>query len=109
MSVPSYIEAVYSNGRGMANMQYVYLRPRVKCDNKSRRVGAFYKDELWRKVDKVAKKWYSPEIKLYKIDNNIIASNNEENALKEWWKICDRQFIKMPFPVYLAQENELKQ
>lgn len=106
--IPTYVNARYSNGNGMAGMQYAYLRPNYECMNKSRRVGAFYSKELWEKAEKVVLKWYYPKIILYKIDGLTIASNNEINALKEWWRICEKKFVGIPFPVTLANPQPVK-
>lgn len=88
------VEITRSNGFSKNGGQYYYLRPSVKCDNKSRRV---LEDRIVANINK----WFSPDILLYKINGSIIGSNSEENALKEYWRICDEADIKKQFPVEL--------
>lgn len=97
--VPGYISVVHSKGKGKDGKRYVNLRPKQECFNRSRKVGGFNDKELWDKMEEVIIKWYAPAIVLYKIDGKIIGSNSEENALKEWWRVCEIEFIGVSFPV----------
>lgn len=97
ISIPSNIDFFYSKGSGKGGKRYIYLSPRGDCGNKPRRVEA-----MQEKVDKVVNKWYSPSILFYKVDNRVIGSNSEENALREYWRICEKELIGVGFPVTLA-------
>lgn len=96
--IPTFIDACYSCGSGAYGNRYLYLRPNFECFNKSRRVGG-YQDEVLAKAEKVIEKWYYPSIQLYKIDGHVIASNNPENALKEYWRVCDCNKRNVQFDV----------
>lgn len=89
-----------SAGSNSFGGQYIYLRPNYECFNKSRKVGSATGD-IWDKVDKVIAKWYGPKVNLYMIDGHVIGSNNEENALKEYWRVCDWDKRKQIFEVKL--------
>lgn len=67
-----------------------YIRPIEPCFNRSRSL-IFYGDdkkELEERIIKMVARWYWP-MKYYKIDNVIIGSNSENNALQEYWRVCD--------------------
>ena len=99
--IPTYVDAKMSAGSNSFGGQYVYLRPNYECFNKSRKVGGM-RNEVWDKVYKTISKWYAPGINLYMVDGHIIGSNNEENALKEYWRVCDWDKRKQVFEVTLV-------
>lgn len=41
----------------------------------------------------------------YEINGKVIGSNSKENALKEYWRICELSEVGKPLPVL----NHLKQ
>lgn len=88
-----------SNGRGKNGKVYKTIRPLAKCFNRSRKVGGYSTQELKEKTEKVINKWFSPKVILYKVDGEIIGSNSKENALKEYWRVCDVWKIKQHFEV----------
>jgi len=102
--IPTYVDACYSAGSGAYGNRYLYLRPNFECFNKSRRVGG-YKDEVLSKAEKVIRKWYYPSIHLYSIDGHAIASNCPENALKEYWRVCDYNKRNIKFDVTLLTKT----
>lgn len=101
--IPTFIDACYSSGSGAYGNRYLYLRPNFECFNKSRRVGG-YQEEVLAKAEKVIEKWYYPAIQLYVIDGHVIASNSPDNALKEYWRVCDWGKRKQIFEVELLNQ-----
>lgn len=85
------IEITYSDGRGKNGQQYAYIRP-AKCRNQSRRCPV-------RDIQKTLSRYFAPEVKYYEIDGFTIGSNSPENALKEYYRICDRRLIGVKFQV----------
>lgn len=83
------ITITQSNGRGKGGKSYYFIRPLAKCDNRSRKVGGFNYQEIQPKIDKVIAKWYFPIVILYQVEDMVIGSNSKENALKEYWRVCD--------------------
>lgn len=82
-----------SSGRGKGGKSYCFIRPFATCDNRSRKVGGYTSLEIEGKIAKLIAKWYFPVVILYKVDGLIIGSNSKENALKEYWRVCDRADI----------------
>lgn len=83
----------YSNGRGKNGQQYAYLRPSKKCSNRSRRV-------LVRNIQKAIDKHFS-EVNYFWIDGLIIGAKNDQFALKEYWRVCNKK--------YIGKHREIKQ
>jgi hypothetical protein len=94
------VSVCYSRGRGKGGRRANFIRPADNCFNKSRRVTGFTDEELDEKIIATVKKWYYP-MKYYKVDNHIIGSNSEENALREYWRVCEKSVKGLCFPVYL--------
>lgn len=88
-----------SNGRGKLGMQAVYIRPDYYCFNKSRKAKAYSNEDLQNKINNIIRKWYSPQLFVYEIDGETIVSNNEYNALKEYWRVCNRNKIGAIFTI----------
>jgi hypothetical protein len=78
-----------SNGRGAGGKTYYYIRPKEKCYNRSRKISGFTSQEIQEKLAACISKWFFPKVILYKVDGRVIGSNSKENALKEYWRICD--------------------
>ena len=88
-----------SNGNGKGGKTFYYVRPIYDCFNRSRKVSGFTYREIHEKLDKLIETWYSPKIILYEIQGHTIASNSKENALKEFWRVCELTDVKKPFEV----------
>ena len=86
------VEVRYSHGNGANNKRWVFIRPSGECFNRSRRVGGFTNDEIMNVVNKCIEKWFTP-LKYFQIEDYIIGSNSEENAVKEYWRVCDKKDI----------------
>lgn len=71
--------------------QYVYIRPSKDCFNRSRRC-------LRKRENDVIKKWFTP-VNYYIIQGKIIGSNSELNALREFWRVCDKSDIGKYFSI----------
>lgn len=93
------VELTRSEGRGSGGKSFYYIRPLQKCYNRSRRVGGFTSSEINQKINNCIRKWYYPKVVFYKIDGHIIGSNSKENALKEYWRICDLRDVGVEFEV----------
>lgn len=98
--MPSFIHAYWSHGSGQYGKKYLILHPNVDCFNKSRKVSGFKDGEVFEKAEKVINRWYHP-LSIYEIDGRVIASNSEQNALKEYWRVCSYEKIKKQFEVKL--------
>jgi len=88
-----------SAGRGKNGKMYKGVRPLADCFNRSRKVGGYNHQEIQAKIDKVIEKWFSPKVILYRVDGHVIGSNSKENALKEYWRVCEKEKIKQHFEV----------
>lgn len=88
-----------SNGYGKNGKVSYYIRPLQECLNRSRKVSGFTYAEIEEKKRKLINKWYSPIVIYYKIDSHIIGSNSKENALKEYWRVCELSDIGKEFQV----------
>ena len=95
------VKVEYSRGYGKSGKLAAYVRPDFDCFNRSRRVADYSHEGLREMVNTVIRKWYAPKLVAYKIDGYVIVSNNEENALKEFYRVCDKEQINIVFPVYL--------
>lgn len=89
---PAYpVSVISSNGFSKNGEQYVFIRPTRQCFNRSRRC-------LKSNAERTIKKWFTP-INYYEIQGHIIGSNNEVNALKEYWRVCAPENIGKQFVI----------
>jgi len=88
-----------SRGKGKNGKRYAYIRPDYYCGNNSRKASGFTTKELADDVARICTKWYSPELFVYEVDGITIVSNNDTNALTEYWRVCQREKIGFIFPV----------
>lgn len=87
------IQVEYSAGRGKYGRQYAYIRPAGNCHNKSRRVSA---DQVESTIEK-----HFPNVNYYLINGLVIGAKDPDFALKEFWRVCERQQVGKAFPVTL--------
>jgi hypothetical protein len=97
-NIYSGVKIIHSNGRGKSGKIVVFIRPDKDCFNNSRKVTAFSVMELNNIIARTVNKWYNP-ITYYVINGDIIGSNSEQNALKEYWRVCRKEDIGKAFPV----------
>jgi hypothetical protein len=83
------VEVQSSNGYSRGGAIVKFVRPVGKCSNRSRKVSGFTGKEVSEKVARVIERWYSPIVIYYEINGTVIGSNSKQNALKEYWRICD--------------------
>lgn len=76
-----------SHGRTKAGISVFYVRPAKTCFNRSRRFVGL------TALQEGIKKWFGPEVRYFEVKSRIIGSNNETNALKEYWRVCDKSEI----------------
>lgn len=88
-----------SNGFGKSGRMIKFIRPKEPCFNKSRKISGYTPDEIRQKEENTIRKWFSPRIILYRIEGHIIGSNSKENALKEYWRVCDIDKVGHQFEV----------
>lgn len=91
-----------SFGRTRTGIPVFYVRPAEACENNSRRYLGY------AKLNKGIARWYGPEVKYFLVDGHLIGSNNEKNALWEYWKICDKSKIGKKFEVIDYQQVNSK-
>lgn len=96
---PEGVKIDTSNGRNSFGGIVKYIRPAGECINRSRKVSGLTGKEVSEKVEACIKRWYSPMVIYYQIEGVVIGSNSKENALKEFWRICDPRVIGKQFPV----------
>lgn len=99
------IKIRYSNGYGKGGKLAAYVRPDYDCFNRGRRVADYSPNGLEEMIKTVIRKWYSPDLKVYEVDTYTIVSNNDENALKEFYRVCDIKDKDIVFPVRLKQHS----
>lgn len=92
------LEITRSFAHSKTGIPVFYVRPADACFNRSRRFVGY------DKMRKGIQKWFAPEIKYFQIKNTIIGSNNESNALKEFWRICEAYEIGV-----FTEVKEIKQ
>ena len=85
------ISIVKSSGRGKNGWRYYFIHPSGKCSNKSRRVRA-------DKVKETVARHFSV-VKYFSIDGIVIGAKDKEAALKEYWRVCERDKIGKRFEV----------
>lgn len=76
------VKITFSNGYTRSGERIAFVRPARECFNKSRKVKA-------SKVVEIIKKYYTPTL-YYFINGYVIGSNNPVNALKEYYKVCEK-------------------
>lgn len=86
-----------SDGRARNGAQVFYIRPSQDCANKSYRLKAFTLSEYNEKLAKIEKK-IKPE-KLFLIDGYRIVASTSQQALKEYWRTCEKSKIGKIFEV----------
>jgi len=92
------IQTEYSRGKSRDGRTTLYLRPAKNCFNRSRVVKGFNDAGINKKATQVIQEWYTPMV-YYSVDGQVIGSNNTENALKEYWRVCDIEKRGQIFPV----------
>jgi hypothetical protein len=101
MTPQSDVKIERSNGNGKGGKIFYYIRPLQECMNKSRKASGFTPAELHEKISNVITKWYSPMVIMYMVNGWVIGSNSKENALKEYWRVCERGDVGKEFEVTL--------
>ena len=89
-----HVKIEYSNGSGKCGRLFAYIRPAGECSNRSRRVP----------VEKLAAaiETHFPCVNYYQVDGLIIGAKNEEFAIKEYYRICEKSKINTSFEVVLS-------
>lgn len=85
------VEIQYSLGKGKNGRQFAFVRPSGNCSNKSRRVAV-------EKIEQVIKKYF-PVVNYYRIDDLKIGAKDEQFAVKEYYRICEKSKINKPVNV----------
>lgn len=98
MSNPQ-VKIEVSNGRNSFGGIIKYIRPAGECFNRSRKVSGYTGAEVNQKVENCIAKWYSPLVIYYEVGGVIIGSNSKENALKEYWRVCEKRDVNKIFEV----------
>lgn len=76
-----------SLGRTKTGIPVFFVRPAHACENRSRCFVGY------DKMNKGIVRWYASSILYFIVDGHLIGSNNEKNALSEYWRICDRNKV----------------
>ena len=95
------VSVCFSRGRGRGGRRANFIRPAEDCFNRSRRVTGFTDEELDQKIIATVKKWYYP-MRYYIVDGHLIGSNDEMNAMKEYWRVCEKDYVGIIMRVTLA-------
>jgi len=88
-----------SGGRAKWGVPVFFVRPALPCGNSSRRYVGY------DKLRKGIARWYGPKIIYFVIEGHVIGSNSEKNALREYWRICDKENIGKIFYVKPLQQH----
>lgn len=99
---PDRVKVQYSAGRGKSGRLAAYIRPAGYCFNRSRRISAANMDELNEKIEQLINRHF-PTVNYYEVDGFVIGAKDKEFALKEYWRVCDREKIKKHFEVKLIE------
>lgn len=95
-----------SRGRSKNFMLVAYVSPvNLMAKNKPRRVVGFDEDELLHNIKKVWASYYFPS-NMYKISGMNFIANNEKNAIKEYWRICEKELVGKIPTVELISEHQ---
>jgi hypothetical protein len=95
-----------SNGQGKGGSSVYYIRPAQTCSNRSRKVRGFVHLEIKAKTKKLIYKWFAPMVIYYEVNGVVIGSTSKENALKEYWRICDRNDVGKIFQVKQTPDSK---
>ena len=88
-----HVKISYSNGRGRSGKRYAYIRPSLKCFNRSRRCRV-------NRIEQTIAKHF-PVVNYYQVDGFVIGAKNVRSALGEYWRVCELNKIGDEFPVEL--------
>lgn len=80
-----------SNGRTKTGELIYFVRPAGKCHNRSWRVKA-------NKVSEFCRKKFS-NVSYFRVNGLVIGASSEENAVKEYYRICEKSKIGKPVDV----------
>lgn len=80
------VSVTISNGRGKYGKQYAYIRPGKPCVNRSRRVEV-NEVEKWIRI-------IFPEVHYWRIGGLVIGARDEDQAWREYWRVCERSQIR---------------
>lgn len=82
------VKVTYSRGRGKYGKLYAYIRPGKPCANRSRRVEV-------HQVDKWIEILYpAGEVHYWRIGGLVIGARDEDQAWREYWRVCERSQIR---------------
>ena len=95
----AYIEVRRSHGQAKTGIPVFFVRPVMPCCNRSHRFVGY------DKMRKGIEKWFSPEINSYLVDDHVICSNNPNNALREYHRVCATEKIGKLFEVKLIDHD----
>lgn len=99
------IKIYQSNGRAAGGKIVWFICPKHKGDIyisfMRRRITGGTTAELIQKAVKIIEKWYYPAT-IYSIDDRLVMANSPENALKEYWRCCEKSKVGRPFHVSIA-------
>jgi hypothetical protein len=82
-----------SFGQTKTGIPIFFVRPAQACFNRSRRCIGY------DKMNKVVEKWFSPAVLYYLVDDHVIGSNSEKNALLEYHRVCVMENVGKLFKV----------
>lgn len=100
MNTTEAVDIKYSSGRVRSGRRFAYIRPSFACLNRPMRVSGNDRQNLVVNVEKAIRKYYTP-IFTYEIQGKIVGSNNPANALKEFYRVCEKEQIGRKFEVTL--------
>lgn len=86
-----------SYGRAKYGRIVYFVRPDAECFNRSYRLICSSQEEFEKKFARISNK-LEPEI-IFMISGCKIVANSRENALKEYWRVCERGDIGKDFEV----------
>lgn len=90
----NHIEITCSYGRGKSGRKYAYIRPAKKCRNRSRRCS---RDKIAACIER-----HFPVVYYYHVDGFVIGAKDPQSALKEYWRVCEKEKIGKVFEVTLV-------
>ena len=89
-----------SRGRAKGGKVVIFLRPALKCRNRSWRISGVSVGECIQKAESKVKDRFYP-LMLFKVDGLVIAANGDKTARLEYDRICEREKIGREHPVEL--------
>jgi len=90
------VQIIHSRGRRTNGKMKWFLLPQpfalqsasnYTMNNRARAITGLSSDEMYDKAIAAIKKHFHP-LSAYRVNNKLIYSNSEENALAEYWRIC---------------------